>query len=210
MKVAMACVLVALTLLAITVVAQDGSGVAPLPSAVSYEPITGEQRFTWFVRGTIGPTDLVGGLFIAGFGTATDMPKEYHGTWAGYGKRYGMRLTGISTGNAMEAGLGSLWGEDPRYFRVGDGGFGARLRNVIGKTFVAPRRDGHYAPAYARYMAIAGNNFLSNTWRADSEANTSHALTRSLYGVLGRMGGNACDEFCPDLRQLIFRRNKNH
>jgi len=29
-----------------------------------------------------------------------------------------MRLTGVSTGKAIEAGLGSLWGEDPRYFRA--------------------------------------------------------------------------------------------
>ena len=33
-----------------------------------------------------------------------------------------------------------------------------------------------FHPAYARYMAVTGSNFLSNTWRADSEADWQHAL----------------------------------
>jgi hypothetical protein len=45
--------LMMLTLLPCPAVAQDGSGVATLPDSFSYEPITGEQRFTWF--GVLGP-----------------------------------------------------------------------------------------------------------------------------------------------------------
>ena len=90
---------------------------AQLPTAVPdrscnlhYQPITGQQRFKWFAQSTIGPQSLAAGVFSAAFGTATDSPKEYHGTWEGFGKRYGMRLTGVSTGNAMEAGFGAFWG----------------------------------------------------------------------------------------------------
>jgi bacillopeptidase F (M6 metalloprotease family) len=87
-------------------------------SSVSYQPITGRQRFNWFVRSTIGPESLAAGMFTAGFGTAINRPQEYGTHWDGYAKRYGIRFTGISTGNAMEAAFGSLWGEDPRYFRA--------------------------------------------------------------------------------------------
>src|SRR2546427_11720431 len=62
-----------------------------------------------------------------------------------------MRLTGVSTGNAMEVGFGAFWGEDPRYFRAPDEAFGGRVRNIIKMTFVARRQDGNQAPAYARY-----------------------------------------------------------
>ncbi|HEY7615282.1 MAG TPA: hypothetical protein VH744_00625, partial [Terriglobales bacterium] len=91
---------------------------------VSYRPITGEQRFRWFVNNTVGPASLGAGILSAGLGTARNNPEEYGPTWEGFGKRYGMRLTGVSTGNAMEAGLGSLWGEDPRYFRASHEPFG--------------------------------------------------------------------------------------
>lgn len=182
-----------------------GNSSASSPDAPSnYVAITSQQRFHWFVTSTVGPTSLAAGLFSAGFGTARNTPKEYGPHWEGYGKRYAMRFTGIATGNAMEAGLGSLWGEDPRYFRDPGRPIKARIGHAMKATFFAHDREGNVMPAYARYIAIPGNNFLSNAWRADSEANSHSAAVRTLYGVLGRMGGNEFAEFWPDLKKLAF------
>jgi hypothetical protein len=119
-----------------------------------------------------------------------------------------MRITGIVTGNAIEASAGSLWGEDPRYFRVPDQPLKARLRNVVRLAFVARHPDGSFGLAYARYMAISGNNFLSNSWRAQSEANTHDAILRTGEGFAGRMAANAFEEFWPDIKSHILRRNR--
>ena len=173
----------------------------------TYHPITSRQRMRWFLTNTIGPSHLVGGLFTSAFGTAVDRPNEYGPGWTGFGDRYGMRLTGISTGNAIEASVGAVWGEDPRYFRVPGESFKRRLSNAVELTFVARRRDGHFAPAYARYMAISGNNFLSNTWRVDSEADTEHALIRTADGFAGRFASNLFEEFWPDIKQFAFHRS---
>ena len=172
-----------------------------------YHPVTGRQRVRWFITNTIGPPHLVGGLFTSAFGTALDRPKEYGPHWGGFADRFGMRLTGVSTGNAMEAGIGALWGEDPRYFRVPDQPFKSRVRNVMKQTFMARRRDATFAPAYARYAATAGNNFLSNTWRVESEANTHDALIRIVEGFAGRMASNAYEEFWPDLSAHVFHKH---
>jgi hypothetical protein len=179
---------------------------ANLTTSSAYQPITGEERFKWFAVSTMGPQSLTAGVFSAAIGTAENKPKEYGPSWEGFGKRYGMRLTGISTGNAMEAGLGALWGEDPRYLRAVGEPFGSRVRNVVKMTFLASRRTGRLGPAYARFIAIPGNNFLSNTWRADSEATARDAALRTLLGVLGRMGSNAFQEFWPDVRQHLFHK----
>ena len=143
-----------------------------------------------------------------GFGTAIDRPREYGPHWCGFGKRYAMRLSGVSTGNAIEAGLGSLWGEDPRNFRAAGQPIRRRLKDVVVMTFAARRRDGNLGPAYARYLGKAGNNFLSNSWRADSESGTSDACTRILLGFAGKMGSNAFAEFWSDTRKLISRRKQ--
>jgi hypothetical protein len=179
---------------------------AQAPPALLYHPITRRQRLNWFVDSTVGPETLAVGLFSAGIGTARDAPKEYGGTWDGFAKRYGMRLTGVSTGNAMEVTLGSLWGEDPRYFRARQEPFGGRVRNVVLMTFLAHNRTGHYVPAYARYIATPGNNFLSNSWRPDSEATTQGAIVRAMWGFVGLMGKNAFTEFWPDAKGLMFHR----
>jgi len=114
-----------------------------------------------------------------------------------------MRLTGISTGNAMEASLGAIWGEDPRYLRAADKPFGSRIRNVVKMTFLAYRADGHLAPAYARYIAIPGNNFLSNAWREPSESTNTAAIERTGLGFAGRLTSNAFKEFWPDIHRKL-------
>jgi len=172
-----------------------------------YHPITSRQRLRWFLTNTIGPPHLAGGLFTSAFGTAVNRPKEYGPGWAGFGDRYGIRLTGIVTGNAIEATAGALWGEDPRYFRVPGEPFKRRIGNAVKLTFVARRRDGHFAPAYARYIAIPGNNFLSNTWRVDSEANVHDAVIRTVDGFAGRFASNLFEEFWPDIKNFAFHRS---
>lgn len=178
-------------------------------SASTDNPITGDERLKWAVMSTVGPASLMGGVISAGFGTAFNQPREYGTHWDGFGKRYGMRLTGIATSNAMEAGLGAIWGEDPRYHRAGDGAsFGGRIGHVVKYTFLSKNRAGEVVPAYARYAGIAGSNFLSNSWRADSEANDGHAVMRIGLGFLGRMSGNAFEEFWPDVRDRLFHRGR--
>lgn len=177
------------------------------PAGEPYVPMTGRERLRWFVSQSIGPPSLAVGVLSAGIATARDKPFEYGPHWDGFGNRYGMRLTGVVTGNAMNAGLGALWGEDPRYFPATGQPMGKRVKNVVVYTFMAKRRDGNLAPAYARYVATSGNNFLSNAWRVDSEATNRAALKRTALGFAGRMGANAFREFWPDVRNLIHRKH---
>jgi hypothetical protein len=174
-----------------------------------YEPITAGERVQWFATSAFGPASLLGGTVSAGFGTWIDKPHEYGSHWEGFGDRYGMRLTGITTGNAIEASAGALWGEDPRYPRKGpEFGLGTRAGHILKWTFVDYRRDGSAQPAYARYAGLVGNNFLSNTWREQSEADSSHALERVLTGILSKVAGNTWDEFWPDAKKKLFHRGE--
>jgi len=93
-------------------------------------------------------------------------------------------LTGVVASNAMEAGLGALWGEDPRYPRATGQPVKKRIGQVIKMTFLAQDRNGRNMPAYARYAANAGSNFLANTWRERSEADTEHAMGRIGLGFV--------------------------
>ena len=177
-------------------------------TSISSGPVTGRQRLRWFIRSTIGPESVTSGLFTAGFGTVINRPLEYGPHWEGFGKRYGMRFTGIATGNAIEASVGALWGEDPRYFPTTGESLKGRIKNVVVMTFVARQPDGGLAPAYARYIGISGNNFLSNTWRADSESGVNDACLRTALGFAGRMGGNAFAEFWPAITKHLLHRKQ--
>jgi len=185
---------------------QTSPTLAATSSSDDAKPITGKERMQWVANSTVGPASLAGGVISAGWGTLFNTPREYGTHWEGFGDRYGMRLTGVATSNVMEAGLGAMWGEDPRYQRYAEGPFGARLGHIVKMTFMAKNRNGDLMPAYGRMTAIAGSNFMSNTWRADSEATASRATMRIGLGFLGRMAGNAFEEFWPDVKQKMFHK----
>jgi hypothetical protein len=155
----------------------------------------------------LDPPNLVGGIFDAALGTAPNRPKEYGPHWGGFADRYGMDMTRCATGNAIEAGAGLILREDPRYFRVPDRPFMARVGNIVRLTFAARGARGSFGPAYARYMAILGDNFLSNTWRVHSEANSHDALLRTSEGFGGLLAANAFEEFWPDIKRRVFHRH---
>lgn len=183
----------------------------PLPQLSldeTYVPITGGQRLYWLFTETLGPWHLVGGLIPPAYGTAVDKPPEDGPHWGGFAERYGIRLTGIATSNTMEAGLSAIWRKDPRYFRAPGRPFGARVKNVIVQTFESRDHDGNFSPAYPRYMAIVGSNFLSNTWRPDSEADSYHAVIRSFEGLGGQVVSNAWEEFWPDIDSRLFHHGR--
>ena len=112
----------------------------------------------------------------------------------------GLLSAGIGTGRNAPKEYGSHWEGFGKRYAMG------RIRNVVLMTFLAHNREGALMPAYARFTATAGNNFLSNTWRADSEANNRDAAIRTLYGFLGLMGKNAFTEFWPDIKASVFHR----
>lgn len=165
--------------------------------------ITGDQRALWVIQSTVGWQSLLYGVIPAGVGTAENHPFEYGTHWEGFGDRYGMRLAGLATSNTMEASLGAIWHENPRYKPEPEKSFGGRVESVIYQTFFTRRPDGNFEPAYARFMAIPGSNFLSNTWRANSEADAAHAFERTGYGFAGAMGSNAFHEFWPSVKSHL-------
>jgi len=181
-----------------------GSACSTLLSAqhegpLQYRPITAEQRFAWYVKSVIGPASLAAGAVSAGFSTGINRPEEYGPTWRGFGKRYALRTSGVAVGNGIEAALGAVWGEDPRYPRSHDKAFGKRVKNILKYTFVAHRGTGADMPAYARFGGIVGSNFLSNAWRPPSTSTTADTLLRIVLGIGARAGANAFAEFWPDI-----------
>lgn len=179
-----------------------------LPSAavapeVNWEPITGRGRVYWTISSTVGPANLGAGLFKAGFQTLIDDPEEWDTHWKGFGQRYGLRLTGNATSNLMEAGLGAVWGEDPRYHRSDSPELSGRVWSIVKGTWMATDRAGREVPAYARMVAVPASNFVSNAWRPDSQTSMEHTLGRIGIGLVSRMASNAFYEFWPDVKKLI-------
>jgi hypothetical protein len=168
---------------------------AQSPVKFANPPIDGHERAKWLLVENLGLGSLLDDVAVGGVDTLLNTPKEYGPHWSGFGKRTGMVTANYGVKSVMEAGLGSIWGEDPRYFRTDGLSFKSRLAYVIKMTFMAKDRAGNTMPAYSRYLAIPGSSFLSNEWQPTSEAKVSDAAIRAGLGFLSRMGENAYKEF---------------
>jgi hypothetical protein len=184
------------------------TAVAPVEivvEAAPRAPVTNWQRLQWFDVKTFGVSNLLGSIPGAGLQTFLDRPREAGPHWEGFGERYGVALSTNGVSNAMEASLGIIWGEDPRYLRDGPSdSFKRRLGHIVKWTVVAPNRDGELRPAYARFIAYSSSSFISNAWREPSDTDAKQSLGRIGFDLLGRAAGNAFDEFWPDVKRKFF------
>ena len=147
-------------------------------SAPPYVPISARDRLRWVVDGNLRPKSLVAGIFVAGWETAWNLPKEWGQSWTGAGKRYLIREPHVAVSNALEASLGALWGEDPRYPRLGSGRLWSRVGYAVKTSFLAQGRDGRLRPAWARYVGDAAHSVIETTWLPPSEKTARRTTLR--------------------------------
>ncbi len=170
----------------------------------SYVPISGAERASWVVKSTLSPATLLFTGFDAGLGTLRNSPRELGPHWNGYGDRYGLRIADRALSTSIEAGVGALWGEDPRYRRVPEKPFAGRIAHVLKMTVVSHDASGREMPAYARFVAVPAAAFISNAWKPDSQNSSGDALNRIGFSVATHILGNAYTEFWPDARARFF------
>lgn len=169
----------------------------------TYTPITEAERVEWIVNGIVGPRSLFIGVLSSSWLTAVNSPEEWRRSWSGFGKRYGNREADVAISNTIEAGLGTLWGEDPRYMRAGSGRLWPRVRHALKLSVLAPGRDGRLRPAWARYTGDVVSNLAANSWLPPSVTGAGGTARRVGGGVLGRVTSNAFQEFWPDVRRRL-------
>jgi hypothetical protein len=191
--------------LAPSVTAAQTSQLTPPSVPVTYQPITSEQRLDWVVGGFVAPQNLAVGALTTAWVTALNTPEEWNRSWSGFGKRYLAREADVGIANTIEGGLGAIWGEDPRYQRSRRDGIWPRVGDAAAATVLAPRRDGHLAPAWGRFAGKTLNTQIENTWLPPSVTTARGTTIRVANSFLGRFVGNLWQEFWPDIRAAIGR-----
>ena len=166
-------------------------------------PITSAERAAWIAGEIASPGALSSAVFTSALRTRGDWPKEWPQSARGYGRRFGDVQATTAISSSIEAGLGSLWGEDPRYFRSGRLERWARVRHAVASVALARRGDGRRAPAWGRFAGSVAGNVIENTWLPPSAATRSQTTARVSSGFAGRLASNLWSEFWPDLRRRL-------
>jgi hypothetical protein len=187
--------------------ATAGAQTVSAQTGVRYVPISGEQRLDWVRRSLFDTRGLTAGLASTTWNTAWNDPDEWGRSWPGVAKRFAAREVGVAISNSVEAGLGAIWGEDPRYLPTRHRTLRARVQHALKSVVLSPRRDGRYAPAWARYSAIGVESVAANSWLPRSDSGPSHTFMRIANALLGQLGSNLFREFWPDLKSQFLPQN---
>ena len=179
----------------------------PVEAAVTLDsprPITPQERRAWIAEGIIAPRSLGTSVLIGTWQTATGWPREWQGP-SGFTKRVLTSEADSGISRVIEAGLGQLWGEDPRSTPSRRHGFRTRLGYAMKTVALAPRPDGHFAPAWGRFAGVVGSNVVQNAWLPARLTTPKETAGRIAVGFVGRLATNLWEEFGPDLRRRLAR-----
>jgi len=172
-------------------------------------PLTPHQKFQLFFKSITDPWTFGITAISAGIGQAEDSPPEWQGGVEGYAKRFGAGYADTFDGNLWgNAILTSWWHEDPRYYRMGTGGFSRRALWAAGSSFWCKRDKGTWGPNYANIIGNLIGGAIANVYYPPSQRGITPTLEHSAsvtgYGILGA----EVIEFWPDIAHHYIKKRQ--
>ena len=178
------------------------TGAAPPPAIA---PLTIGLRAKSSLRRALGPESFGLGILTSGIQTWRGRPEAWGSDWEGFAQRFGMRMSRSVLSNGIDFGLGAALGTDPRYRRLGRGGFGGRLKYAFKASFYHYDSEGRRVPAVSRFAGIVGSNVIVNHWMPPGDNLKSDVARRCGQQVAWHIGWNVFREFLPDIKRKLGR-----
>ena len=138
--------------------------------------------------------------------------KESYGQGAlGYAKRYGADFTDAFTNELFVVGVfPSLLHEDPRYFRMGQGGGLRRVGYSLSRIVVARTDSGGRRFNVSEFAGNFTSGLLSQTYYPRNERGIGGIFSRMTVQISYDAFFNLCKEFYPDVKRKLFHRNQRY
>ena len=192
-------------------------------------PLTSGEKFKLFARSSTDPVNLGLVLVQSGYRQAINQFPEYGQGWDAFGKRFGTALLDRTDSKFWSRyAYPSLLKEDPRYFRLGEGGFGRRFGYSVKQEFVCRKDSGGQSFNYSRVMGALTSGAIANLYypgrtfirtipatattpaipvyktERGAELTFQRSAVAMGYGILGGM----FDEFWPDIKRKLSHKRK--
>lgn len=167
-------------------------------------PLTPGQKFKVAAWNSFDVSSFVVTGIVAGISYGGDEYPGFGRGAEGFGRYYGAAFGDQAIGQFMtQAVLPSAFHQDPRYFRMGSGGFGKRFFYSVSREWVARNDDGTHSfntSELAGNLATAG---ISNAYYPDEERTAGRTFERWGIRLGSDAGFNLIEEFWPDVRRKI-------
>ena len=171
-------------------------------------PLTSGQKFRLAAQ-YFNPYTFVFVAGEAGVNQALNSPSEYGQGAEGYGKRYGAGFADGLTASIFITGLyPSLLRQDPRYYRLGDGGFSHRVGYAVSRILVTRQDSGRKAFNVSEVLGSFSSSALAVTYYPKSQRDFSDVAERAGIQFAFDAGFNVLKEIYPDIERKLFGRKR--
>jgi hypothetical protein len=182
-----------------------------LPNFLSVEsadlipPLTTKQKFAVVTRSSFDYIQVPWYAFLAGVSQAENSEPGYGQGAAGYGKRFGAAFADGSIENYWTSAiLPSVFKQDPRFYRLGKGGFWHRTGYAISRIVVTRSDSGSSQFNVSEVFGSAIAAGIS-TYSYHPHADKTLSNTASVWGsqIAYDAGTIILKEFWPDIRRKL-------
>jgi hypothetical protein len=187
-------------------------GVVPAFTAVyngHAVPLSSGQKFRLALADGVDPFDFAVSAIDAALEQQSNEFPEYGQGFTGYLKRFGAAYADDFDGELWSEGiLPSLLHQDPRYFRLGHGGFRRRLGYSL---LAAVRCRGDNLKWQFNASNLGGNliaGTISNAYYPVSNRGFGLTFQRASIDTAEGLIQLLANEFYPDISQALFHRKK--
>jgi hypothetical protein len=163
-----------------------------------------KDKFFLFARDSFDPVTFLNAGFNAGLDQAGNEDPTFGQGAAGYGKRFGADFADqVSFQFFKDFAYPSIFSEDPRYYRLIEGGGGRRLLHALEHSVVAHHDSGNVMFNYSEWLGTASAVTLSNLYHPGHRRGFAPAAELVGYNVLIDMGFDTLREFWPEISRKL-------
>lgn len=175
----------------------------------SAPPLTPAGKFGLFTHASLGPLSFVGTGIGAGINQATDSAPHYGQGAGAYAERYGAAFTdSVSHRFWTRLFFPVLFGEDPRYFRLGEGSFKERTRHALMEGLVCRTDKGGRSFNWSNTFGALFAGALTNAYYPERDRGLGPTMGRAGLSFASTSLMGLGSEYYPDIMKKVFHRHK--
>lgn len=185
-------------------------GVVPMFAVTSRQnaaPLTPRQKFHLTAKQVTDPFTFVASGLQAGLGQATDEFPGYGQGAAGYSKRYGAAFADQASSQFFSNFFyPTLFKEDPRYFRSGEGSIRHRIGYALAQEFVCHTDAGGRSFNWSNVLGAVTTGGVSNAYYPSTDRGFGLTMSRSVVAIGYGSAGGLIQELWPDIQRKVFHK----
>lgn len=166
--------------------------------------MTAGDKFRLFVNNNIDPASYLSAAWDAGWAQLDRDDPQFREGASGYGRRYAAAVADNVQSDFFGIFLfPSIFHQDPRYFRMGQGSAKARLGHALAHRFVARSDSGEPMFNYSEWLGTASSKALGNLYHPGNPRGFGPTASRVGLSVSNGMAWDVLREFWPEIAHKI-------